>query len=395
MDDIPTELQLVIVKHLAHAPRPEVHRGILQVPSYTQLASNLEDTPLKALSSTNKQWRKLTSPSLFTRLVIRMRREGQRNLSSSTLFRNAMKEVAARLSELPKCIATKKDNRGGLVESLTLEIDPSVSAGPQAMRNPAKHSTDIITMHDFWRRLFDVLDPAALAIIAPVEILGWLTTTVPDMRDAWTFGDMRIQKLELTRDVGRRLGVRPSDQINTAWDTEYLFNARPWKSIALREGSMLQAYGQYEYFHRNPPTILAGLCLPRSECLESFSLHCLFPFNTHLDELQLLSLSHYKQLHFHFSPAPNMEILDDAKVLGMADLVDCWREIEQIYQRILQQASLFGHDSRVCEFSTGDYTIDSIRTMLDGGFEKLAEHGWESSGPGSWAKTRNKAPLRA
>ncbi|TKX18150.1 hypothetical protein C1H76_9623 [Elsinoe australis] len=387
MDGLPTEIKLAIVSHVASFDGQIESRSLIPQIPVSLASSSVKYPALKSLSLLNGQWRSLTRPHLFSRLVLRMGGGTSGNFSTSTRFRMAMKDAADSLEGLP----LPKTDMLAQVDSLVVEIDPPIVSGTQSLRNPAKHSTDIITMYDFWRRIFESVDPTRLAILGPVSVLGWLTTTVTQMRDAWGFGDMETQMLELTQNHRRPLltsGLRSRSRSNAAWDTEYLFNARSWTGLKLNEGSMLQAYGIYEYFNRVPPTILDGVILPRSESLESFSLHCLFPFNTHVDELQLLSLSHYRRIHFHFTPAPNMQVLDNSKMVGKADLVDCWREVEQIYQRTLEQQSLFGPDGLLEEFSTGDHVVESIRRILDDGFIEHAQHGWVPTGFGRWTRSQ-------
>ncbi|KAF4554936.1 Hypothetical protein D9617_3g020050 [Elsinoe fawcettii] len=386
MDDLPTEIKLDIAHHVAHACQDEPPTRTLQIPASPRKNVGLDHGTLKSLSLLNKQWRTIAKPHLFSRLVLYMGEGVSGNFSTSTRFRMAINAAAESLHRLPH--RSDKHTTGPIrIESLTIEIDQLLVSQSQALRNPARHSTDIITMYDFWRRIFEAVDPTRLAILAPVSILGYLTTTIPNMRDAWAFEDMSNQMLELFQAPDRPVLRRaPENRKNAAWDTEYLFNARPWRNLRLMEGSMLKAYGIYEYFHRQPPAVLEGLILPRSEHLESLSLHCLFPFSSHVDELHVLSLLHYKKLHFHFSPAPNMNILDNPSVTGKADMVDCWREVEQIYQMLCRHLISAGEVGNLLVFSTGDYAVESIRRLLEEGFEAVAEQGWRSNGKGSWIR---------
>ncbi|KAG8626403.1 hypothetical protein KVT40_005348 [Elsinoe batatas] len=386
MDELPTEIKLVIAQHVAHLDPDTNRRRIPQLPTSPRKFSGPGHGTLKSLSSLNKQWRVIAKPHLFSRLVLYMGEGVSGNYSTSTRFRLAINDATESLSQLPHRSGAQ---RGGpiRIESLAIEIDELLVSNSQPLRNPARHSTDIITMFGFWRRIFEAVDPTRLAILAPVSILGYLITTIPNMSDEWAFKDMGMQMLELSQSPDRPyLKKAPENPKNAAWDTEYLFNTRPWKELQLMEGSMLQAYGIYEYFHRQPPTILQGLILPRSEHLESISLHCLFPFSSHVDELHVLSLTHYKRLHFHFSPCPNMSVLDDPSVVGKADMADCWREMEQIYQMLCRHLLTAGEMANMQQFSTGDYAVESIRRILDEGFESVADQGWSSTGDGKWTR---------
>ncbi|KAF2220792.1 hypothetical protein BDZ85DRAFT_265760 [Elsinoe ampelina] len=391
MDDLPTEIKLVIAQHVAHMDPETNHMRIPQLPLSPRKATGLKYGTLKSLSSLNKQWRVIAKPHLFSHLVLYMGEGVSGNYSTSTRFRLAINDAAESLTQLPH--RSENQSEGPIrIDSLAIEIDELLVSNSQALRNPARHSTDIITMFGFWRRIFEAVDPTRLAIVAPVSILGYLITTIPNMSDEWAFKDMSTQMLELSQSPDRPyLKKAPENPKNAAWDTEYLFNARPWKELQLMEGSMLQAYGIYEYFHRQPPTILQGLILPRSEHLESMRLHCLFPFSSHVDELHVLSLTHYKHLHFHFSPCPNMSVLDDSSVVGKADMADCWREMEQIYQMLCRHLLSAGEVANLVEFSTGDYAVESIRRILEEGFLAVAAQGWSATGDGKWRRP-SKSP---
>ncbi|KAF2157248.1 hypothetical protein K461DRAFT_289583 [Myriangium duriaei CBS 260.36] len=383
LTSLPTEIKLLITSHLGHASS-EPPSGIPQIPRVLSNSGTRASSPLKTLSLVTQEWRTLLRPTILSHVLVPILpvADTGANSAATTRLRMALKSTAARLpSHLPSRIS-----------SLTIYIPTTFSpSSGAALRNSAQHTTDIITMHDFWASLFQRFDPLRLAIHAPPCVLGWLTTNVPATEDAWAFPSMNLQLLELTQPF--HLPTQPKTEVSTetsAWDTQYLFCARPWSSVRLVEGSMMQAYGVYEYFHKRPPTVLGGLCLPRGETIKAFSDCVLFPFSTHVDQLQLACLSAYRSVHFHFSPAPNERVLDDPRVVGKADLSDCWREMEQIYKRAVSAqplSPLFAPGAALREFSTGDYSVASIRELLDGEFAQHAAAGWRAVGEGRWVLT--------
>jgi len=274
---------------------------------------------------------------------------------------------------------------------LTLYIHESFAQLGESLRNAAQHSTDIISMNKFWRHLFSHIDPIRLTIVAPVSILGWLSTVEVVTSDAWAFPQMEIQSLELYQDRGRffESSSSPSPMWADAWDTEVLFRVRPWIHLRLIEGSMLEAYGGYEYFSKQPPTVLRAVSTPRSPSLTSFTHNVIFPFNTHVDYPHLMSFSYYKHIHLQYAPGPDDKTLDDPKAVpNRIDLRDCWREIEQIYKRAVYPPSpLFRAPSCVESFSSGDCHIASVKSLLDEAFALHVHDGWKSDGPGRWSKT--------
>lgn len=375
LSSLPTEIKLLIATSL---DLPSPYHGIPQIVQPPTTSGLPSISPLKSLSSTSREWRALLRHRLLSNLVLNISTAPP---TTTTRLRQALLDTSRLLREYS---STLPDS----VTSLTVVIHGNRPL-TGALRNPALHSTDIITMHEFWRSVLAACDPLRLSVIAPACVLGWLTTNVPEMSDAWAFPDMGMQMLELERTSGTEAETngKGAEEQRTAWDTQYLFCARPWSSMRLVEGSMLQAYSVYEYFHRVPPTILEGLVIPRSENITSFSDHVLFPFSTHIDALCLASLSAYRHVHFHFSPSPNLSVLDDPRIVGKAELTDCWREMEQIYRRAVSfrpLSPLFSCWAALKTFSTGDYAVTSIRELLDDEFAKHAETGWRKTGDGVW-----------
>ena len=153
---------------------------------------------------------------------------------------------------------------------------------------------------------------------------------------------------------------------------------------------MLQAYGYYEYFNKQPPTILRAVATPRSASLTTFHHHVVFPFNTHVTTQHLMTLSYYKHIHVQYTPEKDDRVLDDPSRVGnRIDMGDCWREVEQIYRRVVsfdRSSPLFGQRSCLQSFSSGDYEVQSIRAILDEAFALHASDGWQAVGLGSWAR---------
>jgi len=388
---LPEELKLAIISFLDVDPKQADKASFLKTSNTTGHA------PLKHLSLVSKKWNVLTKSCLLARLVVRIspsKESASDNSSSATRFRTALRNAPVEIETF--ITQHEVPNR---LHSLTICIHESFAEVGVALRNPAQHSIDIISMNRFWRRLFDHLDPTRLSIVAPVSILGWLTTVELHLDDAWVFPAMAVQTLELQQDRSSAQAAQPTSSASTsprdaAWDTEFLFRVRPWTQLRLREGSMLNAYGGYEYFHKQAPTILRAVATPRSATLTSFSHQVLFPFNTHVGAQHLVSLSYYRHIHFEYAPRPDDNSLSDPNVVGnQIDLGDCWREIEQIYKRAVAVeplSPLFRQGGCVESFSSGDYGIASIREILDQAFLVHARNGWKGDGQGKWVRRNHE-----
>ncbi|GAB7343030.1 hypothetical protein MBLNU457_g1118t1 [Dothideomycetes sp. NU457] len=385
LEDLPEELKLAIISFFDLEP---TSNGISASKGTLHGSLGYEQSPLKQLSRVSRRWNSIIKPTLLSRLLIRISPpdKQQDNRTPSTKFRAALRDAP---DDIEKFIALHDVPRN--LQSLTLHIHDSFAQLGEALRNAAQHSTDIISMNKFWRRLFNHVDPMRLSIVAPVSILGWLSTVEVVTSDAWAFPQMEIQALELYQD--RERCSEPSASLNPmwadAWDTEVLFRVRPWTDLRLIEGSMLQAYGGYEYFNKQPPTILRAVSTPRSPSLTSFTHNVIFPFNTHVDYPHLMSFSYYKHIHLQYAPGPDDKTLDEPKAVpNQIDLRDCWREIEQIYKRAVYPPSpLFRVPSCVESFSSGDCHIASIKSLLDEAFALHVHDGWKADGPGRWVRT--------
>ena len=387
LEGLPEELKLAIISCLETETRNNVKASTtcssatgLDVKSYS---------PLKQLSLANGKWNALVRPVLFSRMVIKfspIRSSAIDSRSPATRFRDTLKHGLRNFESF-----VKNGDVTHQPDSIMVSIDPDFAELGVALDNPAQHITDIVSMNKFWKRLFDFMDPLRLVIVAPISILGWLTTVEMQLTDAWAFEDMACQTLELSQDTGTRHNdILPTSSLTeSAWDTELLFRIRPWTRLTLFEGSMLQSYGYYEYFNKQPPTILRAVATPRSASLTTFHHHVVFPFNTHVADQHLITLSFYKHIHLQYTPAKDDRVLDDPTMVGnRIDMGDCWREVEQIYRRAVSfdRPRLLGKRCRLQSFSSGDYEVESIRAILDEAFVLHARNGWVAVGPGSWVR---------
>lgn len=455
IESLPEELKTQIISYLdveppssswyTHAPRLSLGKSELR--------------PLKNLSQVSKAWRRLTKSSLFR--CIRMNIVASQESAafplrapSTTSFRHvysvrkaefkarlfksigypleiewiyrhawldAASERAAQwltaldqtLSDLLSFLA--KNKLASNVESV------SILGEGELDNNSRDYITDevhcLIASATFWDVLFRSLEPSQITLVAPPSTLACLLNCSIRMLDSWAFPGMNNQLVTLKRprrdhtDADRRrtsysrseavhLRMGPNDYARPALAS--LLYIRPWTHIFINEGSYLQAYSTYEYFHKEPPGIVyplaQGFEVPMS--LESITYHSVFPFHDYLAAaVNLMSTGIIRSLHVKLAPDADDKTWDDPCHVGKADITDCWGEIEQVYSLLFtgttadataEDGHLAAH-SNVSTFSSGDCKIESIRDLLVRSFKALE---WDGDERGMWAITEAAAARR-
>lgn len=415
-----------------------------------------DSTPLKNLSRVSKGWRRLTKSSLFRCLRLNvannapmpLRRpsttdfrqlyqarkiEFKNRLFQSVgypldiewTYRHAWQDTAAEragqwLSELDQTLCNvlpflAGDNLASNVEYL------SVLAGEELDNNSNDYIAEevhcLLASATFWDVLFRYLEPLQITLVAPPSTLACLLNCSIKMLDSWAFPGMGHQLVTLQRPRqdrnsadGRRTGYSRSEAIHLrTGPNDYarpalasLLYIRPWTHILINEGSYLQAYSTYEYFHKEPPGIVyplaQGFEVPMS--LESITYHSVFPFHDYLAAaVNLMSTGMIRSLHVKLAPDAQDTTLDDPAQIGKADITDCWGEIEHVYSLLFtgtavdanaEDGHLAAH-SNVTTFSSGDCRIGSIRDLLVRSFTALD---WVGDDMGLWCITEAAAARR-
>lgn len=453
MDALPEELKLHIISFLDLDPP-----STFWYQKEPSLALNDEDVqPLKTLSLVSREWRRLTTHSLFRCIRIRLDWQGgitsppetqsefarsianRKHKFKTRLFRGAgyprdteyasrqawqddAPEKAARWTATLDTTLTNlltfllRNNLHPSVETFSITADGELDDGTPDYVREEMHCQ--IATATFWDVLFRHLEPAQVTLVACPSTLASLLNCSVRMLDAWAFPGMHHQLVTLRRpsltrhqpvaerrttgyhrceSVHLRLG--PEDPARPALAS--LLYIRPWTALLVNEGSYLQAYGTYEYYHKTPPGIVyplaQGFEVPMA--LESLTYHSIFPFHDYLAAaVHMMSTGIIRALHVKLTPADKDW---DAPVrIGKADISDCWGEVEQVYSLMFggvggdaaaEDSHLAAH-SRVTTFSSGDCGIESLRVLLERSFGRL---GWEEGeGVGVWTISEVAAARR-
>ncbi|GAB7350355.1 hypothetical protein MBLNU459_g0984t1 [Dothideomycetes sp. NU459] len=292
------------------------------------------------------------------------------------------------------------------IESLAIVSTEDISdAHPDSMRDEM-HS--LIASAAFWDVLFSAIEPRQLTLLAPPSTLACLLNCSVRLTDAWAFPGMSLQLVSLRRPfVQGNVAVRdmPYDQddpITLRLDLNgtarpalaSVVYIRPWTDLVVSEGSYIQAYSTYEYFHKEPPGILYPIAQAFEQriSIQAITYQAIFPFHDYLAAtVNLMSTGIIRHLSVKIAPGDNDDVLTDPTQVGKADVTDCWGEVEQAYSYYMtstadphnEHTHLTAH-SNLETFSSGDCGIQSIRDLLQRSFQL---HEWEEIGEGKWAIT--------
>ena len=207
---------------------------------------------------------------------------------------------------------------------------------------------------------------ATLVITCPPDQFHLLTNEPTHTVDSWTF-NMPWQSLRLDMTEANRREVR---EISVPLP---VFELLPWEALSVNEGSFLRAYTQYEYFLRQPPTILIAtrespghhqLHSSFLEGLRHFNYTAIFPFYNHVSNVMNLidtGMPNLLYLSVCLSPHPNeydsINAQETLESSGKIDYHDAWMEFETSYEIIGYHVKQLGLQSRLKTFESIDWTF--------------------------------------
>lgn len=347
--------------------------------------------PLKVVSAVSKRWRVIALPFLFRHVSWTFDRW-------DIVFTNtADRGPEGSATPLDMLSFIERNKLGHYVESLTMcvsdrmygkhrlsgaagssrdeDIPELVSLSVAELREAAggtakwsRHDSATEDSNWLWERIFDVMDPTRLTIIALPRMLASLLSRMLYKGDTWRFKDQyhilsleRAQKSPHSgvteRDAKKdtlnapEQGSQSCEPSKTSSRCSHqqkrvqtkLFTIRPWTSVLLNEGSSTQVYKQYEFFHMRPPSILGSLLgceeFPNDEPLiprtvRSLSYVAIFPLSSHFNSL----VRHLPPLDRIFVQlVPRNDILEDPDEMRNIQMGDLWMERNTCYGLIMRE----------------------------------------------------------
>lgn len=460
LESLPDEIKSQILTYLM-LPPPSWNWQKNTLDINLTRSPDLKDRPLKALTCVSKAWYRLVSPLLYSHLQIRLQTPAAQG---ETLLAPRIKTITQNFKEwlfrdvgyphdirlpyrhvwqsepTPKAAtwtAALNKQLSSLITFLDSPSNCSAGDGVQSLTIVATEELNdvnldyirdemhcLIATAAFWDLLFEKLDPTRVTVLAPPSTLACLLSCSMNMMDAWAFPGMAMQLISVWREP-RPLEV--ADCCRSSYESDYdmlqpvelivepneygrpafssVLYIKSWTHLAVNEGSFLEAYSTYEYFHKNPPGILAsvGRAFRLEMDMWSVEYKAVFPFSNHigspLDRITYKgNSSNVRRLHVKLAPDPDDRILDDPAQVGKADIADCWREVETTY-RFLTDPALRGETDfaqpgshRELEmFGFGDSSITSIRETVS---DSLATAKWEEVAENEWHSSRLVSRLR-
>jgi hypothetical protein len=463
LDSLPDEIKSHILTYLMHPPPSwNWQKNTLDI-NLTR-SPDLGSKPLESLTRVSKAWYRLVSPLLYSHLQLRLQTH---TAQAEPLLAPKIKAITANFREwlfrdigyphdirlpyrhvwqneaTPKAAmwtATLNNQLSSLIAFLDSSENCSAGDGVQCLTIVATEELNdvnldyirdemhcLIATAAFWSFLFEKLNPTRITVLAPPSTLACLLGCSMNMMDAWAFPGMAMQLVSVWREPRP---VEVADYRRSSSESDYdmmqpvelilepneygrpafssLIYIRPWTHLAVNEGSFLEAYSTYEYFHKNPPGILAavGRAFRLEMDMWSVEYKAVFPFGNHigapLDRITYKgNSSNVRKLCVKLAPDPDDTILDDPAQVGKADVADCWREVESAY-RFLTDPALRGEPdlappgaARELEmFGFGDSSITSIKETVSGslttaGWQEVTDNEWHS--PGLLSRLKNSA----
>ncbi|KAI9664839.1 MAG: hypothetical protein M1821_006287 [Bathelium mastoideum] len=417
MDELPPELKLQIVSYLDGTP-PSIGKFTEEPNLDTWIRSN--DQPLKALSLVSPKWRQVAAPHLFKYIRVHLDFL-YAGLSPPTIELTGDRSSKP-ISEQPSTCSTGAS---------FADVLPSLKAFQKFVSGMDlhKHITSLViytakdwfddnvfpdtlngyrfSPRDFWIDLIPLMPCLdRLLILASSRTQASLLGLKEfEMRDAWAF-DMPLKAVQIhsaPQTIYETKAKIKSSRISGGVTLMHLYHNSildpwTWTEVSFNEGSFLEAYRTYEYFHKEPPLISRYLLTPIHHAAYRGTLRCvtyiaIFPFGSTVDDFFWSLLHFFKNpcsLHVQLAPLPDSNLIEDPERVGTAQLSDCWQELELAYQGIMKRLRrvLGEYEAlNVSLFKSMDYAnYDVLQQDLDRMFSPLKTFGFEEVEGGTWAR---------
>lgn len=395
IQDFPPELLSDIFACLAQ-PAPS-ERALHEQPEakILKIDPTTNGSYLKAVSRICKQWRAIVLPILFRNIIWRPQIHSFDGLILRPHF------ILEFLGN---------QNLAHHVQTFTLMVDFAAEEVEESELHRQIWPDDLCLL---WTRLFSVIDPLRFTIMAPPCTLAAFMNRMLFLSDAWSFDtpyhilslarsdrqvnertmealsshssepsstpgssrehtgsirnhddDLERTHLDLRTSLARGTISLPRDQTSMP-PTSTLFTIRPWTSVLLNEGSSIRAYHTYEYFLRQPPSMLSALLgtgeYPNNVALlpptiTDFNYIAVFPLASHVQSL-FADLPKIERLFIQLTPRPSNQVLQDKNAMRNIDMADLWMERNTAYSHLfaeLTQVDPRGHWGSLKVFESGD-----------------------------------------
>lgn len=368
---LPDELIQHVLGFLA-AEEPPSKRFLHEEPSLSSLHSTHH--PLKELVQTCRLLHRLSWLYLFSCL-----KSDIKDTNELVTFTNKYRLRGSVQSLVLYSTEVRDEDRG---HSLPLsEAQPASTSFGAA--STSIWSRVVVTM--------DAIDPLAVSFMLPPAEFESILPYQLDLENAWAFNiPYQILRLEQQPDM-----VRENLEAK-ALPSYKIFSLRPWSHMTFNEGSSVQAYSTYEYFHKHAPSLL----YPKNALdpiypydvfsrLSSLDYIAVFPIgSTYRSFVLPMNMRNLHSLRIRFSPTPANNVLDNSQLLGKCQRSDLWSELLQNYCYFTNISLLWNRLEGLKEFTIMDYPNHKIHEMLHNFISVISNEvdGWHSEGEGHWIR---------
>jgi hypothetical protein len=377
INDLPNELLTHIISFL-DVPGPSISH-LHDQPSSDLLCLDSRRTCLKNTSLVSKLWRVVSVPLLFRHLVWRLDA-----WDLAKLYKGLQMDVQ------PPPLQFLLDRNLGRERVDTFAVvfdDLDERKGSYSHIMVRFESLDLHRPHDayahcrnydwFWESIFAVVDPLRFTVIGSPRMLATLLKTSIYLCDEWSFstGDHLLSLSRPDRSIPPTCAgpdLSPHYGSTSTSPPSVLFTCRPWTGVLLNEGSHMRVYKTYEYFTKQPPSILPALLgaepYPDLDDLDilsndpllgpyvrEFSYVAMFPLSSHVRTLVEHLPRRLDRLFVQL--VPRNRILEDPQEMQNIDQQDLWTERNRAYvllMRELFKPSRGGRWTDLKMFESGD-----------------------------------------
>jgi hypothetical protein len=255
----------------------------------------------------------------------------------------------------------------------------------------------------FWTKLFEIMHPLDVKIVAPVSVLGLITGCNVSFEN-YDYFQAPYHYLQLRLPIAKPASGPPSSASSQDEQEEQeerdpvrpsaLFESRPWTGLLLNEGSFIEAYKREDFHEKEAPSILEDLVGDNGKGIHTamipptvrdFSYIAIFPTSTHFHKVTRCC-PRLDRLYTQF--VARNDILNDPVAMEYIDPNDMWLERNSCYAYIMRE--LFssppqGNYRYLREFESGDAAdVDAWEMAVE--YVKRAGGGWQVEKPGVFVK---------
>ncbi|KAL6719997.1 hypothetical protein ACLMJK_001918 [Lecanora helva] len=207
---------------------------------------------------------------------------------------------------------------------------------------------------------------------------------------------MPFQILHLARDYNTRTSAGCQQPATLKSQDRGIFHLRPWSRMTFNEGSSIQVYSTYEYFHKRTPSLMRERdpeFMTKFDysfhMLTSFTYIAIFPINQTFEKWSfLVKLPNLQHLQTQLTPSATNHVLDHPSALGTCQRSDLWTELKNAYLSLTEilTSGTYLQRSRLKELTILDHHNTGFRELFPNGWMEQELLNWHREGQGRYVR---------